>query len=365
MRRGWSWSGFERSSTFINDGSGAFVDLSNVLGTDQVSDGRGVASGDLDGDGDLDLVGTCSRTAPHVYVLRNDFETERAFLLVDLVPRELRSPAGAQLRLTAGGRTQRRDVALGSGFLSQHATTAHFGLGDAERVERLEITWPDGEVELRTPPPINTRVVLRQGTEGAEELALAPRNHNATRRLPAVEWDARRSDLALVGGAGPDLSALEIVDLDGERRPLVVGPRGLEPNGPALLVNLWASWCVNCRKETPELAEAHRTARGGLRVLGLSLDEAEDRAEVERARDEWGIPFPVAHVTGDTKSALLTELEPLLEREGGLSLPTSFLLDPRGRVIAIARGTFEVDHLVLLLETLRGKSSSPDPESTK
>ena len=140
---GWSWSGFERSTFFLNDGDAHFADVAPVIGADQVSDGRGLAAGDVDGDGDLDLVGTCNGKAPLAYVLRNDLKTDRHFVLLDLIPRDRLASAGTRLLLTAGARTQRRDVALGSGFLSQHARTQHFGLGSEDGAPRLEVTWPE------------------------------------------------------------------------------------------------------------------------------------------------------------------------------------------------------------------------------
>ena len=142
LKEGWSWSGFERSTMFVNDGTAGFVDLAPVLGADQVSDGRGIAVGDLDGDGDLDMVGTTSRTHPHVYVLRNDLEHQRSFLMLDLVPKANRSEAGARVLVTAGGRRLRRDAAIGQGFLAQHARTLHFGLGEASSAERVDSPTP-------------------------------------------------------------------------------------------------------------------------------------------------------------------------------------------------------------------------------
>jgi len=354
LQRGWSWSGFERSVFFVNDGAASFRELSNVLGTDQVTDGRGLAAGDIDNDGDLDLVGTCSRTPPHVYVLRNDLRTERHFLLLDLVPRERRSVAGTKVLVTAGGRTQRRDVALGSGFLAQHALTQHFGLGAASAIERVEITWPDGETQVRELTEVDRRVRIRQEDDEIETLALVSRNQNATFRLPAVEWDARGSTLWLVDGKRPDLSDLVLTDIDAKEHALIAAERE-SGSGEMLLLNLWATWCENCRREMPELVALNRASPAELRVLGVSLDDDERASDVRATSASWGIDFPVVHLTGDAREALLSRIDALMTRAGGLALPTSLLLDPDGKVVAAARGALDGESLRLFLEHRRAR----------
>ncbi len=193
---GWSWDGHQRSVFYQNDGSAAFQQIAPVLGLDQVADGRAIAMGDIDQDGDYDLVGG-NVNAPHLYVLRNDTPGRR-FAWVELVPADRRSAAGARILLTAGGRTQRRDVVLGEGFLCQNELARHFGLGDARRIERIEITWPDGQRTLLADLPVDRRFRVTQGVDGWEELPLRQRNWNATRRLGPVEWTNDPHQIALV-----------------------------------------------------------------------------------------------------------------------------------------------------------------------
>jgi hypothetical protein len=57
---------------------------------------------------------------------------------------------GARIRLTAGGRTQMREVRAGSSYLSQNDLRAHFGLGAASRADRIDVAWPDGRTQVVT-----------------------------------------------------------------------------------------------------------------------------------------------------------------------------------------------------------------------
>ena len=106
---------------------------------------RGLAVGDIDNDGDLDLLLTTNGGT--VELLRNDGGSARQALLVRTAGTKTnRDGIGTRLRLTAGGRTQVREIRTGSSYLSQSDIRAHFGLGAATDVD-LEIRWPSGRTE--------------------------------------------------------------------------------------------------------------------------------------------------------------------------------------------------------------------------
>jgi hypothetical protein len=171
-----------------NTGTGRFRDASALsgqgFGVERV--GRTVVSGDVDNDGDLDLLVTSNGQG--VELLRNDGGNRRNALLVRLVggsttlTTDTKSPSttlraspstslrasnrdgiGARLRLTAGGRTQVREVTSGSSYLGQSDPRVHVGLGDATVVDRLEIRWPGGRTEVMQNVPANRLVVIREG----------------------------------------------------------------------------------------------------------------------------------------------------------------------------------------------------------
>ena len=143
--------------------------MARPLGTDGLKDGRGAAVADLDGNGGLDLVINNNAGTPTVYL--NRVPNAGHWLALDLEGTFTnRNAVGARVVLEAGGRQQVRQVEAGSGYASQHPTTVHFGLGRAQTVDRLRITWPDGQVEELQGPDaaalgIDRRVHIVQGAE--------------------------------------------------------------------------------------------------------------------------------------------------------------------------------------------------------
>jgi hypothetical protein len=155
----------ERNQLFANDGSGHFRDLSPSDPFGQpwgVS--RGLACGDLDGDGAVDLLVTTVAGAARVY--RNVAPKRGHWLIVRAVDPALRRDAyGATVAITAGGRRWMGSITPGQSYLCSHAPHAHFGLGQCERIESIAVRWPDGDVaeEIFPGGAADRLVVLRRG----------------------------------------------------------------------------------------------------------------------------------------------------------------------------------------------------------
>ncbi len=148
---------------------GRFEDASAAAGTDfsRPRVGRGLAGGDLDGDGDIDLLLT--ENGGRAVLLENRTRAGGAsgrHLRVRLAqPGRNRDALGAQVLLCAGGVTQRRLVRTGSSYLSQSELVLTFGLGSAERVDELQVVWPDGYVTMHQVHRLDTTITIARGGE--------------------------------------------------------------------------------------------------------------------------------------------------------------------------------------------------------
>ena len=126
--------------------------------------GRGLAIGDLDGDGREDLVINNLDAKP--VLLRNVASTTGHWLglrlIGDVAKKSPRDAIGAVVYLTTGNFRQRRDVLSGAVYCSQNDLTLHFGLGAATKVDKLEIKWPDGSTELIDVPAVDRVMTITQ-----------------------------------------------------------------------------------------------------------------------------------------------------------------------------------------------------------
>ena len=145
----WGMSYAQRPLLFHNEGNGHFTVVPAVEGTGlaTVSVGRGAAFGDLFNDGKIDVVINNLDGSP--VLLRNVNADHNHWVELQLVggAKSPRDAVGATVYLTAGGIRQRGDVLSGGSYLSSNDMRVHFGLGQAARIDSVEIHWPSGAQE--------------------------------------------------------------------------------------------------------------------------------------------------------------------------------------------------------------------------
>jgi enediyne biosynthesis protein E4 len=148
---------------FRNTGDARFVNVTNQSGdASALHSSRGAAAGDIDNDGDVDLLIMNMNAPPSV--LENQYSGGHGWIMFKLEGTSSnRSAIGATVVVTAGGVRQARTVLSQSSYYSHDDLRLHFGLGERSRADRVEITWPSGRVETLTNVPGRRVVTLKEG----------------------------------------------------------------------------------------------------------------------------------------------------------------------------------------------------------
>ena len=215
---------------FKNDGNGRFIDIGENWGLNLPSFSNGAAFADLDGDGDLDYV--VNNINEEAFLFENTLEQEKVAAKAYLNVRfegTTTNPLGIGAKLVlrfADGHFQYYEHYLSRGYMSSVDPTAHFGLGNIEKISALEILWPDGKFQSLTELNTNQTITLAHANAKiASTEALA---------FPLGPQQAKPTFEEVSASIGIDFLHQErdVIDYNVQR----ILPHKLTQNGPCLAV---------------------------------------------------------------------------------------------------------------------------------
>ncbi len=345
---GGSLSGHERNCSFLNIEGRKFATVSSVSGLDFADDARTPVSVDWDQDGDLDLwIG--NRTAPQLRFMRNDTPNTHHFVALKLTgTRSNRDGIGARVEIQAGEDGNRnlkliKTLKAGNGFLGQSSKWLHFGLGKKTGIEKIVVNWPGGEVEEFAGAKVDGHLLLVEGSGVATRVERKPIEFKED-DSPALVSD-REASHRIVTPTRSALPPLRYLGFDGESRAVPLA------KGRPIVVNLWASWCSACRDELEEWKLNQAAFKeAGIELYSVSVDEVDNRddSSIETARqlvEELSLSFKTGVATDEFYTRLQQAHDWPFRRRIPMPVPISFLVDGKGRLTAIYRGTVSAEQI--------------------
>jgi hypothetical protein len=191
VAQGHNLSAYERKRTYLNvkgpDGGRNFLDVSFLTGADGDGDGRSIVAGDFRNNGKLDLVLRQTGGGP-IFVYENNF-ADKHYLKVSLRgSKSNKFGIGARLIASVKGQPIVREMYPINSFRSQMPSIVHFGLGTADRVEKLSIRWPSGKVQELTDLAGDRHIIVDEDADSAEaveQIVPGQTIHPLTRHLQA------------------------------------------------------------------------------------------------------------------------------------------------------------------------------------
>ncbi len=170
----------ESNLAFRNLGDLRFENVSSAWGLDHKGVSFGSALGDLDGDGDLDLL--YSNYQAGDTLLRNDSDTGHRAVFELRGTQSNRFGIGAKVTLESASGLQVRVLMLARGFMASSEPIVHFGLGEDAAIHRLTVTWPSGVVQVLENLPVDRRFTITEPSS-----AVTPATAQPSRPVPQFE----------------------------------------------------------------------------------------------------------------------------------------------------------------------------------
>ncbi|MCB1098546.1 MAG: ASPIC/UnbV domain-containing protein [Verrucomicrobiae bacterium] len=334
VRKGSSWSGYERNCCFLNTG-GPFADASYLSGLNFPDDGRGVAVTDWDQDGDLDLWFR-NRTAPRLRLMLNQSasgENASGSVAFHLTGKSCnRDAIGAVVELEVKDQEHRfvRSVRAGEMFLSQSSKWVHFGVPEGAMIDKVNVLWPGGERSSYTGIEAGKRYQLEQGTANATLVPARQFGALALKAAPLATQVTSTAAAAIVLPAPVPVPIHTYIDPTGSEIDLG------HTDKPRLLI-LWSAGCPHCKLELTQLA---KSPPAGVELLALCVDdntvEARDAAKVLVAQTRF--PGTWGMITAAALEQVQVVQGALFDKTPDFAVPLSLLLRPGNEIVAIYRG---------------------------
>ena len=259
----------ERHLAFRNLGDLQFSDVSTAWGLDERGVSFGAAFGDLDGDGDLDLV--YANYERGVTVLRNDSDSGHRLIVALRGTQSNRFGVGAIVRIETASGVQVRPLVLARGYLSSSEPVLHFGLGEDTRIQRLTVAWPSGQTQTFTDLAVDRRLTITEPAEPrARPAAAAPSptgqfiEVKAPPILPLQLPDAAKPD---------DIVAKADFDRDGQMDCFIGGRAQLGKLSPLSRSTLLAGRAGRFEDVTEAIAPALRNVGRVTAALWSDVDQ--------------------------------------------------------------------------------------------
>jgi hypothetical protein len=172
----WGTTWKERALLFhSNAGKLTLMPAVEGTGLAKLATARGMAFGDLFNDGHIDVVVNNMDSPPSLF--RNVVKNSNHWIAFKMIgapspgagkPGSPRDAVGARVYVTANGFTQRADVLAGGSFASSSDQRPHFGLGTATKIDKIEVRWPSGRVEVVPPPTVLDTIYTVTESKGME-----------------------------------------------------------------------------------------------------------------------------------------------------------------------------------------------------
>lgn len=239
---------------FRNNGNGTFMEVSDAAGDyfQRPTVSRGTLFGDYDNDGDVDMLVTENRGP--VTLLRNETQTQNNWVSIKTIGVvSNRDGIGTRLTVKAGGHTQMREVNPGSSYMSSHDTRCYFGLRTNTIVDRLELRWQSGVVQVFENLPVNQEHVFSEFSDTPED------------RLFKAVWTG---DVASLRDTSIDVNLKDAVG----RSPLRIAAENGNIDVAMFLIEMGADVNVTDTKgNTPLIFIIHKT--GDLKIIKRLLEK--------------------------------------------------------------------------------------------